>query len=370
MHIPFEKKIMKRILCIIIALYGFCLNPALAQESQCDSIDFCSLVNMVEANYAGFPNKVNKLTQQDYDQLKQRLLNSILQAHRPGYDASAEYIGWFNDYHLALGALSEEYMKPRIKYDFINYNPQFVSLPVNENTYLIRIPSFIYDDKIVRFVEDAVKEYKESGKDNLIIDIRGNGGGSDFTFAPLYKLIYTQPFKLNGVEFRATPDIARFIRDAYETQNGLPTWAPAIADSIETGRYKYVPIPGVNETKSLDTINILPRKVAILIDYNNASSAEQFIILAKSCSDRVKTYGKDNTMGAYDYSNLMRYDLPCSKITCMIPTSRTIGISEDNPGIDLNGIAPDVTIPIAYPSEITDNIDSWIDWIANDLSSN
>lgn len=124
----------------------------------------------------------------------------------------------------------------------------------------------------------------------------------------------------------------------------------------------------MRETISLDIINLLPRRVAIVIDNNNASSAEQFIILAKLCSDRVMTYGKDNTLGAYDYSNLMRYDLPCSTITCMIPTSRTIGISEDNPGIDLTGIAPDVTIPIPYPSEITDNIDIWVHWIADDLS--
>ncbi len=75
---------MKRILLIIIALYGFYVKPALAQDSQCDSIDFFSLINKVEANYAGFPTKVNKQTQSDYDQLKQRLLNSIRQEHRPG----------------------------------------------------------------------------------------------------------------------------------------------------------------------------------------------------------------------------------------------------------------------------------------------
>lgn len=359
---------MKRILCIIIALYGFYLNPALAQDSQCDSVDFCSLVNMVETNYAGFPTKVNKKTQPYYDQLKQRLYNSVIKEHRPGYEAAGEYVAWFEDYHLSVGAISEAYMKPRIKYDTINYNPQFVSLPVDDNTYLIRVPSFVYEDNIARFVENAVKEYKESGKENLIIDIRGNGGGLDYTFDPLYKLIYNKPFKLAGAEFRATPDIAKFLRDAYESQNGQPSWAPAIADSIDTGRYEFIPIPGVRETISLDTINLLPRRVAIVIDNNNASSAEQFIILAKLCSDRVMTYGKDNTLGAYDYSNLMRYDLPCCTITCMIPTSRTIGISEDNPGIDLTGIAPDVTIPIPYPSEITDNIDIWIHWIADDLS--
>ena len=360
---------MKRILCIIIVLYAFYSNHVLAQDSQCDSVDFCSLVNMVETNYSGFPTKVNKQTQHDYDQLKQRLYNSVFKEHRPGYEAAGEYAAWFEDYHLAVGAISEAYMKPRIKYDSINYNPQFISLPVDENTFLIRIPSFVYEDNIARFVENAVKEYKDSGKENLIIDIRGNGGGLDYTFDPLFELIYNKPFKLVGAEFRATPDIAKFLRDAYESQNGQPSWAPAIADSIDTGRYAFVPIPGVSETISLDTINVLPRRVAIVIDNNNASSAEQFIILAKSCSDRVKTYGKDNTLGAYDYSNLMRYDLPCSTITCMIPTSRTIGISEDNPGIDLTGIAPDMTIPLPYPSEITDNIDSWIYWIANELSA-
>lgn len=360
---------MKRFIIVLVAVYCINANPILAQNSTCDSIDFCGLVNMVETNYAGFPTKVNKRTQQDYDQLKQRLYNSVLHEHRHGYEAGAEYIAWFNDYHLAVGAISEAYMKPRIKYDSINYNPQFISIPVNENTYLIRIPSFIYENNIVHFVENAVKEYKESGKENLIIDIRGNGGGLDYTFEPLYQLIYNKPFTLDGVEFRATPDIAKFLRDAYESQNGQPSWAPVIADSIDSGLYEFIPIPGVRETKSLDTINVLPRRVAIVIDNYNASSAEQFIILAKSCSDRVKTYGKDNTLGAYDYSNVMRYDLPCSTISCMIPTSRTIGISEDNPGIDLTGIVPDVIIPIPYPSEITDNIDSWILWIANKFST-
>ena len=360
---------MKRIFYVIVALLWFCVNPAFAQNSQCDSIDFCSMVNMVEANYSGFPTKVNDDTRQDYDRLKQRLYDSVLKEHRPGYDAAAEYVAWFKDYHMAVGAISEKYMKPRNRYDSINYNPQFISVPVDDRTYLIRIPSFEYDEKIVRFVENAVNDYKDSGKENLIVDIRGNGGGLDFTYTPLLKLIYNRPFKLDGAEFRATPDIAKLLRDAYESQNGQPVWAPAIADSIETGHYEFIPIPGVTDTITLDEISILPRKVAIIIDSNNASSAEQFIIISKSCSDRVTIYGKDNTLGALDYSNLMPYELPCSKISCSIPTSRTIGISEENPGIDLVGIAPDVIMPIPYPDEITDNIDSWIIWVAEQMSA-
>ena len=361
---------MHRILLVIITICSsYFINTALATDIQNDSIDFCSLVNMVESNYAGFPTKVNDSTIDDYTKFKNRLLNSVLKNDRTGYDAAAEFVSWFNDYHLHVGSLSKKYMKSPISYDSIDYNPQFLSQPVDSQTYLIRIPSFVYEDSIVHFIEDAVENYKQSGIENLIIDIRGNGGGLDYTFDPIFELIYNKPFHLKGVEFRATPDISNLLRESYKSQNGQPSWALELADSIDTGRYDFVPIPNSNKLISLDKTNNLPHKVAIIIDNGVASSAEQFIVLAKSCSNRVILFGKDNTMGALDYSNLMPYDLPFSKITCYIPTSRTIGINNDNPGIDVKGIAPDIVIPIDYPKELTDNVDSWIYWVVEELKN-
>lgn len=335
---------------------------ASANIEQCDSIDFCGFVNKVETNYAGFSAKVNDKTQSNYNQVKDSLYESVISGSRNGYDAAAEYAAWFNDPHLRVGAITEQYRKPKVNYDSINYNPKFISLPVDEHTFLIRIPTF-YDNNIIDLVNNAISSFQQSGRENLIIDIRGNGGGFDYAFGPLIKLIYNRPFYQNGAEFKATTEVAKLLRDAYESQNGQPSWAKAVADSIETGRYDFVPIPMPDKPTTLETINILPKKVALVIDNRVASSAEQFVILAKNCSDRVFVYGKDNTLGALDYTNPMIYELPCSKMSSYIPTSRTTGIEN----IDNVGIAPDIIIPLSYPSEITDNIDSWIYWIANEL---
>lgn len=356
---------MKTLIIICLSLQYFSLLQA--QDHVCDSIDFCAIVQKVEANYAGFPTKVNDVTKNDYDSLKSNLYNSVIKNGRHGYDAAAEYVAWFEDRHLFVGALSQKYMKPSINYDSINYAPKFLACSLDSNTFFIRIPSFNYDEVNTQSIKNAVNEYKKSGNDNLIIDIRGNGGGLDYTYTPLYELIYNQPFNLKGVEFRASSDVASLLRNAYKTQNGNPIWANTLADSIDTGQYEFISVPMSNEPITLDSICPLPKKVAVIIDNKVASAAEQFLILAKACSNRVTFYGKDNTLGAVDYSNLMPFDLPCSSISCYIPTSRTIGIGLTNHGIDGVGIAPDVRITLPYPDEITDNIDSWVFWIKNHM---
>lgn len=357
---------MRKCLFISFCLL-LCAGAVDAQGLACDSTDFCALVAKVEANYAGFPTKVNEQTRCDYDSMKSRLYQSVLRHDRPGYDAAAEYVAWFNDYHLAVGALSQQYMKARVDYDSIKYEPKFAARAVDDNTFLIKIPSFNYEDSIVAFVKDAVVKAKASRAENVIIDIRGNGGGLDYTYTPLLELVYDKPFYIAGVEFRATPDIANLLRDAYKAQNGNPPWALAMADSIDTGKFDFIAMPMPSEASSLDSILEYPRKVAIIIDGNVASAAEQFLILTKACSNRTTIYGKDNTLGAIDYSNVMPFELPCSTISCHIPTSRTVGITASAPGYDGIGIAPDQRIPLPYPPEISANIDPWINWVSTKM---
>lgn len=358
---------MRKFIVITVVLLFQNLVTLQAQDNKCDSIDFCAIVQKVEANYAGFPTKVNNRTKGDYDNLKAKLYNSVINQERKGYDAAAEYVAWFNDRHLAVGALSQKYMKPGISYDSILYEPKFVARSIGDNTFLMRIPSFNYDENNLQHIKNAVSEYKGSGNENLIIDIRGNGGGLDYTYTPLYELIYDKPFYFKGVEFRCSPDISNLLRAAYKSQNGNPSWALALADSIDKGNNDFIPIPMSKDPITLDSGCIHPKKIAVIIDNKVASAAEQFLILAKACSNRVTIYGKDNTLGAIDYSNLMPFDLPCSSITCYIPTSRTIGIGSDNPGIDGIGIAPDIRITLAYPAEVSDNIDSWVYWVKDQL---
>lgn len=358
---------MKETILIMACLLSQGFGALQAQDNECDSTDLSAIIQKVESDYAGFPTKVNDKTRKEYDCLKSRLYHSIAEHDLRGYDAAAEYVAWFNDRHLAVGALSQRYMKPTVSYDSIHYAPEFVAKSIGENTFLIRIPSFNYDEATMQFIKNSINEYTKSKNENLIIDIRGNGGGLDYTYTPLYELIYDKPFHLNGIEFRASPDIADLLRETYKTQNGKPEWALALADSIDTNNYDFVPMPMSDEPITLDSISPLPKKVAVIIDNRVASAAEQFLILAKQCSERVTIFGKDNTLGAIDYSNLMPFVLPCSSISCHIPTSRTIGIGDTTDGIDGVGIAPDVRIPLPYPTEITDNVDHWIYWVDEKL---
>ena len=45
--------------------------------------------------------------------------------------------------------------------------------------------------------------------------------------------------------------------------------------------------------------------------------------------------------------------------------SRRIGLPETS--IDATGIAPDVRIPLPLPARLTDNIDEWVIWVAEQL---
>ena len=48
-----------------------------------------------------------------------------------------------------------------------------------------------------------------------------------------------------------------------------------------------------------------------------------------------------------------------------MPMSRAFGLPET--GIDATGIAPDVRIDLPLPAKLTDNVDEWVIWVAEQL---
>ncbi len=77
----------------------------------------------------------------------------------------------------------------------------------------------------------------------------------------------------------------------------------------------------------LDSVEVLPKRVGLIIDGAVASSGEQFVRSALSCSNRMTIYGRDNTLGCLDYSNCNFITLPNSKISVSVPMSRVIGLA-------------------------------------------
>lgn len=347
-----------------LCLFSCSLTCFAKGSENCDSIDFCSVVADVEANYVGFLTMVNDENRASYEEMKHHLFAQVIQEKRDGSDAASEYVAWFKDHHL-FTPFSEQYY-PAIDYSEIDYNPQFVAQRVDDDTYLLRVPSFSWDEKNISLIKDGVSKYLGSGCENLIIDLRGNSGGADWAFEPLLNLVYTHPFVTDGMEIRATPDIACYLRQAYVDNGNRPAWMPAVADSIDSGKFDFVKVPGFDREIKADSVYSRPKKVAVMVDGHTVSSAEQFIILCRQCSDKITVYGRDNTMGAIDFSNLRRFDMPCSGLTVNVPMSRSSRLRRGEK-IDGIGIEPDVRIELPLPATLAGNIDEWVLFVAKKM---
>ena len=66
------------------------------------------------------------------------------------------------------------------------------------------------------------------------------------------------------------------------------------------------------------------------------------------------------------YANAGRVTLPKTGYKFSLPLTCSMGLPQT--GIDTTGIVPDVTIPLNYPTSLTDNVDEWVYWVAKWLS--
>lgn len=359
---------VKRVLPMLLTLFGVVgLLPAAAQmtpEKHLADYDFA--VRQVEESYAGYPSSVTAANRVEYESLKERLRSEVLEG-RNGYEAVGELFGWFGDFHLRAGSFTEPYQRTCVDYGAMTYAPGWLACRVDEQTYLIRVPSFEYDQTITAWINSAVESYKRSGCEYLVVDIRGNGGGSDQAYRPLLALLYDRPAAVVGVEVRVSSDNERFLRRAIRERDGLDYLLP-VADSMAAGRRDFVPLSTEAGRIAFDSVSALPRRAGVLIDGRVASSAEQFVLDLRECSGRTHVFGRDNTLGCLDFSNIRRADLPCSGISCWIPTTRSCRVMAGC-GIDRDGIIPDVRIPLPLPDSLTDNLDAWVLWVADKLET-
>ena len=85
-------------------------------------------------------------------------------------------------------------------------------------TWLIRVPSChpdFYDGTV-----NALQQFMESDCENLIIDIRFNGGGGDNVWEKYYDLLYDHPGKPEISWHRNTPKNLLYWKDVLELLNG------------------------------------------------------------------------------------------------------------------------------------------------------
>lgn len=174
---------------------------------------------------------------------------------------------------------------------------------------------------------------------NLVLDIRGNGGGSDFTFHPILPYIYTNPVKDYGVDVLATEANIDGWKKILDDPDLSAENKQAILDIIkkmEANKDRLVSLGNDGIDSSFSALPY-PRKIVILIDKGCASTTEQFLLAAKQ-SKKVILMG-EHTNGTLDYSNVRQAKFSCMPYTLRYSTTRSHRV-DINQGIDNKGINP------------------------------
>jgi hypothetical protein len=264
------------------------------------------------------------------------------------------YLGAWRKGHLSVHAMQPEGGSEMSRPATGNRSASAAML--SAATALITIPTFFpaAREPLAALLERHRQELE--ARPNWIIDVRGNDGGSDTTYAPLLpwllpdgwidvsERVYVTPPNIHAEEHiceefaPGDADCARFAAATVQRMRSVGNghW---VQQQYETG-WRYIPPARVEPSR--------PKRVAVLMDSRCGSSCEQFLVTVRQ-SFNVKLVGHSRSGGVLDASNLRPHLLPSGRRRLWYATT----LSNRLPGfpIDGIGIAPDVFLPDADDRE-------------------
>ena len=295
------KRLINFVLCLFVGVMAWAQLPELTVEQHLEDYDYA--VKYIEDNYSGFSFWVNDSTRSDYEETKSRLRGEVERGERSCWDAVAAYTGWFSDFHMTLYVTIDNltpysyFHRESINYAELMevYDPQPVACKVTDKTFLIRYPSCdVYPDQ--EWIKNSIKQFKKSHCKNLILDVRGNGGGNDNMYYPYLHLLYDHRGGLyKTIEIRNTPQNMEYLK-----QQGWHQRIQQMATEYPELEYLSYPKSEIFLKKKDKSV----KKAALIIDNSVASSAENLVRDISRCSNRTAIYGRDNTSGCNDFGNL------------------------------------------------------------------
>jgi hypothetical protein len=231
---------------------------------------------------------------------------------------------------------------------------------LSNSTNILTIKSF---DESNRRVIDSIITANDQlirSTDNLIIDVRGNGGGSDFTYYPLRKYLFTHPYVRYGAEILATNDNIEKFRGITTnpnfTKQEQEMYKKRVAE-MEKHLDQFWSSSPVSFMS--DTMEVLsyPKKVAVLIDKGCGSTTEQFLLDPVGNSKKAIIYGQPSA-GVLDYANLHFFTIPNTNFRVNYATSRSKRV-DIGKGIDNKGIQPHVLLDAT--------VKDWVQYVKQQL---
>jgi hypothetical protein len=329
---------MKNFLFLLIAFIPVKLN---AQNCDCTA-NFDYMVKHVKVSYAGFNDKITTKNRKEFESFTKLMRDRAMASNNTDscYVILKSWTNYFKDNHLRI----QFDWKYRKKYPEVakQLNKQFSKADLipsatekletktgfrilDSNTLLMRLPSFAWSEK--KIIDSLLNVYEGQihKKANLIIDLRGNDGGTDYAYNGLIPLIYSNPIYIKPDEYLSSPENIQILEESLNDKSTSDSAKEFLTRLIELMRQfpnQFVnPSGKENFEIKLDSIYKFPSKVAVLIDRNTASSAESFLLTAVQ-SKKVKVYGQ-NSAGILDYGNTQFFDIPCGNFNLVIPISRS-----------------------------------------------
>lgn len=213
-------------------------------------------------------------------------------------------------------------------------------------TAVLKLPNFSYP--FVQSIEGLLAKNRDllQESDNLIIDLRGNGGGTTDAFQQLLPYILTNPIRHVGAQHLSTPAFIAALRRYTESIVDRQKNKDQIAENnrritlleANPGRFVNFSDQGV-ELQTISPASKSPKQIVFLTDGKVASAGEALLLIARQ-SKKVKLIGTP-TSGVLDYANAYFFDdFICSNYRLLMPTFRSLRLP-DYP-IDNIGIQPDI----------------------------
>jgi hypothetical protein len=216
---------------------------------------------------------------------------------------------------------------------------------LSAKTTIITLPSFDYP--FVEMINDMMDEHLRliENSENLIIDIRGNSGGTDNAYQQLLPYIMTNSIRNIGVEYLATQTLIdglegyiKTINDKKEKEDEIKKVRGWI-NSFEKNKGIFVNVSdNPFSIQEVDLAKKSPRNVVVMIDKRVGSAAENLVMRAKQ-SKKVKVMGTV-TSGGLDYAAARMFDFGCPEYLLQLPTYRSLRLP-DFP-VDNIGLQPDI----------------------------
>ncbi len=100
----------------------------------------------------------------------------------------------------------------KIVFNNFNYPPLTLEILKDKNTAILKIPSFIFYDRVdyfTSFLDSAFLEIKNKKIGNLILDVRGNDGGDPFCAVPLFSYLEKEPVRYFAEEYGKYSEFAK-----------------------------------------------------------------------------------------------------------------------------------------------------------------